>query len=82
MISGVALTLAAGMFLFAPGVSRADDRVTICHFTGSDTNPVVTVTVSVNSLPAHLAQGDVVAPAAGCDSLIGGGGGGGGGGQL
>jgi hypothetical protein len=32
--------------------------VTICHHTGSASNPTVTITVSANALPAFLAQGD------------------------
>ena len=35
-------------------------KVTICHHTGSGSNPFVTITVSVNALPAHLAHGDTI----------------------
>jgi hypothetical protein len=34
-------------------------KVTICHHTGSGT---VTITISVNALPAHLAHGDTIGP--------------------
>jgi hypothetical protein len=34
-------------------------KVTICHHTGSGT---VTITVSVNALPAHQAHGDTIGP--------------------
>ncbi|MFL5338557.1 MAG: FG-GAP-like repeat-containing protein [Gemmataceae bacterium] len=37
-----------------------DQKVTLCHGTGSATNPFVVITVSVDALPAHLQQGDVV----------------------
>jgi ABC-type sugar transport system substrate-binding protein len=37
-------------------------KVTICHHTGSQTNPFVTITVSRNALPAHLAHGDTLGP--------------------
>lgn len=32
----------------------AGDKVTICHATGSASNPFVTITISVNALPAHM----------------------------
>jgi hypothetical protein len=45
-------------------------KTTICHATGSKTNPYVTITISNNALPAHQRHQDgrdiVPAPAGGC----------------
>lgn len=42
-------------------------KTTICHHTGSSTNPWVEITVADESLPAHVAHGDIVpAPPEGC----------------
>lgn len=40
-------------------------KVTICHRTGSQKNPFVTIRVSRNALPAHLRHGDTIGPCAG-----------------
>jgi hypothetical protein len=45
-------------------------KTTICHATGSSTNPYVTITISNNALPAHARHQDgrdiIPAPAGGC----------------
>jgi hypothetical protein len=35
-------------------------KTTICHRTGSATNPFVLITVSNNALPAHMRHGDLL----------------------
>jgi hypothetical protein len=38
-------------------------KVTICHHTGSASNPTVTITVSVSAVRAHMGQhGDTLGP--------------------
>src|SRR6266540_505938 len=37
-------------------------RVTICHHTGSRSNPQHTITVDEHAVPAHMAHGDTVGP--------------------
>ena len=39
-----------------------DQKETICHHTGSTRNPTVTIRVSGNAVPAHLAHGDTLGP--------------------
>lgn len=67
----VAVAAAAGSVLAAlawggPPASAQEyeypKKVTICHHTGSQTNPMVTITVSRNALPAHFAHGDTLGP--------------------
>ena len=62
----VSLGLMAGVgFAKEPSSSESyqyDKKVTICHHTGSNKNPTVTITVSENAVPAHLAHGDTLGP--------------------
>jgi hypothetical protein len=52
-------TLAAAPAALAGGNGNGPDgKVTICHRTGSETNPIVVITISKNALPAHLRHGD------------------------
>src|SRR4051812_5881906 len=53
------------------GKENEHGKVTICHATGSETNPFVRITVSVNALPAHTRhqnEEDIVNPQGDCPS--------------
>jgi hypothetical protein len=55
----------------APANAGPADKISICHATGSDSNPYVEITVSENALNGHdshaVHEGDIVpAPARGC----------------
>jgi hypothetical protein len=55
----------------SPAAADAPDLVSICHVTGSDTNPVVLIQVSPNAVDAHLAHGDFLANAVtGCQPTL------------
>ncbi|OJV94398.1 MAG: hypothetical protein BGO39_21805 [Chloroflexi bacterium 54-19] len=52
-----------------PGLTTEDKKVTICHATGSQTNPYVLITIDENAVDAHKNEhnGDIVpAPVTGC----------------
>jgi hypothetical protein len=46
----------------APSEYEYGDRVLICHRTGSRSNPTTEITVSLNTLTAHLRHGDTIGP--------------------
>lgn len=61
----VVATTVAALGMLTPAAlagGGGDGKVTICHRTGSESNPTVTIRVSVNALPAHLAHGDSIGP--------------------
>jgi hypothetical protein len=68
----VVVVAVLGLFAAATGMSAGTpsaaaqyqypEKVVICHHTGSTKNPVVTIRVSENAVPAHLAHGDTIGP--------------------
>jgi hypothetical protein len=42
--------------------NQYEGRITICHHTGSLTNPTVTITINANAFPAHQRHGDTFGP--------------------
>jgi len=43
-----------------PPILTTDGKVTLCHVTGSETNPSETISVNADAVPGHLAHGDSV----------------------
>lgn len=68
-----ALISCLGLLAFAPAASAAE-KVTICHATGSATNPYVQITISDSAVEAHRRHQDrediIPAPATGCPSVV------------
>jgi hypothetical protein len=55
---GLVLALVCGVFASTLAPQADAGEVTICHRTGSATNPYVQITISRNVLDAHLRHGD------------------------
>jgi hypothetical protein len=66
LVAVSASAIAAAALGGSPGASTRQYqyplKVTICHHTGAETNPFVTIAVSENAVPAHLGHGDTLGP--------------------
>jgi len=58
-LSIVAVVVFLGL---ASVVSAGADKITVCHVTDSESNPVVEITVAMKALATHLAHGDFLIP--------------------
>lgn len=57
------------IILVGTGVYMAQNRIEICHATGSEKNPWQIINVSEKSWPAHQSHGDKYpVPQGGCDA--------------
>lgn len=66
----VALGGIAAIVLAGAGVYVAQNRIEICHRTGSEERPWQIIKVSERSWPAHEAHGDKYpVPQGGCDAV-------------
>jgi hypothetical protein len=70
LVLGLLLVWSIALFDSSPS-SAEENRVTICHRTGSPSNSYVVITVDENALPAHLDHGDVYpVPPNGCPAGV------------
>jgi hypothetical protein len=62
MLAFLAMVGASAFGTPKPSAAQYQYKVTICHHTGSVSNPTVTISVSVSAVPAHLKHGDTLGP--------------------
>jgi hypothetical protein len=63
MLAFLAMVGASAFAKPNPSAAQYQYKVTLCHKTGSETNPGVTITVSANAAATHMAKhGDTLGP--------------------
>jgi hypothetical protein len=63
MVAFLAMAGASAFGKPKPSAAQYQYKVTICHQTGSDTNPAVTITVSAKAVSTHVNKhGDTLGP--------------------
>ncbi len=60
MIKKVIVTSALVLGALVSVVSAGDEKVRLCHNTGSEKNPVADIEVAGNAVQAHLDHGDTL----------------------
>jgi hypothetical protein len=63
LVAALGVLAATGLSAGTPSAAaqyQYPEKVVICHHTHSAQNPFVTIRVSENALPAHLAHGDTI----------------------
>ncbi len=66
IIAGVALF---ALLAVAGVVSAKEEKVMICHKTGSVTNPVVIISVAASAVASHIAHGDLMPINGACEGV-------------
>ncbi len=69
-LSVAGFAVSAALFAGVAGATQGDDhKVLLCHHTGSESNPIVLISVDVASVDAHVAnQGDFLPQGDDCGS--------------
>jgi hypothetical protein len=71
VVLGLLLTGSVALLKSPSFATAEENRVTICHRTGSESNLYVEITIDDSALPAHLEHGDLYpVPQGGCPTGV------------
>ena len=61
-----------GFYTILTTRANAEDKITICHATGSEKNPFVKITISIKGLNGHINHPEDIIPASlgDCDEVF------------